>query len=179
MTNFSELSDEEVVQVVRRQDKEAYAEIIRRYQEKLLRYAGYLTKEPHQAADAVQQGLIKAYVNLNSFNLKQKFSSWIYRIVHNEVINLVNKTKNQRPLDDRFEFDSGINLEDDLIKKELISHTRDCLKQMSLIYQEPLSLYYLEDKSYEEISDILRLPINTVGIRISRAKKLMKKICQK
>ncbi len=50
---------------------------------------------------------------------------------------------------------------------------------MSLIYSEPLVLYSIEDKSYEEISDILRIPMGTVAIRISRAKTLMKKICQK
>ncbi|MDD5681358.1 MAG: sigma factor-like helix-turn-helix DNA-binding protein, partial [Candidatus Omnitrophica bacterium] len=54
-----------------------------------------------------------------------------------------------------------------------------CLNKMSIIYKEPLSLYYLEEKSYEEISDILRIPIGTVGTRINRAKGLMKKICQK
>jgi RNA polymerase sigma-70 factor, ECF subfamily len=53
------------------------------------------------------------------------------------------------------------------------------LKEIPLLYSEPLSLYYIDDKSYQEISDILRIPIGTVAVRISRAKKLMKKICQK
>ena len=50
---------------------------------------------------------------------------------------------------------------------------------MPVIYREPLSLYFLEEKPYEEISDILRIPVGTVGTRINRAKVLMKKICQK
>jgi len=50
---------------------------------------------------------------------------------------------------------------------------------MPIIYKEPLSLFYLEEKSYEEISDILRIPIGTVGTRVNRAKVIMKKLCQK
>ena len=50
---------------------------------------------------------------------------------------------------------------------------------MPVIYKEPLSLFYLEEKSYEEISDILRIPMGTVGTRVNRGKILMKKLCQK
>jgi len=77
------------------------------------------------------------------------------------------------------DFESGVNLEEELIKKELQAHARYCLSRMPLIYREALSLYFLEERSYEEISDILRIPIGTVGTRINRAKVLMKKICQK
>lgn len=179
MKDISKLSDEKIVEVVRTKDKEVYAEIIKRYQTKLIRYATYIINDEHAGADAVQESFIKAYVNLNSFNIKKKFSSWIYRIVHNETMNIINKHKKQQPIDEMTDIDSGINLEDEFIKNELINHTHYCLKKMSVIYREPLSLFYLEEKSYDEISDILRIPIGTVGTRINRAKGLMKKICQK
>ena len=178
MKEISQLSDEKIVEIVRTEDKEAYAEIIKRYKVKLMRYASYLTGEEHNAADIVQESFIKAYVNLNGFNTKKKFASWIYRIVHNEAINLINKQKKQVSLYDDYDFDSGIDIEDEFIKKELRNRTHNCLNQMPVIYREPLSLYYLEEKSYEEISDILRIPVGTVGTRINRAKNLMKKICQ-
>ncbi|OGJ37300.1 MAG: hypothetical protein A2383_01345 [Candidatus Pacebacteria bacterium RIFOXYB1_FULL_39_46] len=181
MKNISKLSDEKVVEIVRTDNKEIYAEIIKRYQTKLMRYALYLINDEHQAADVVQDSFIKAYVNLQSFDLKKKFSSWIYRIVHNEAMNLINKTKNNQAMSIKeFEaIDDGVDLEDSLIKKELILRAQNCLNQISLIYREPLSLYYLEEKSYEEISDILKIPIGTVGTRINRAKVIIKKICQK
>lgn len=179
MKYLSKLSDEEVVEIVRTKNKEMYAEIIRRYQVKLMRYASYILTNDHMASDAVQEGFIKAYISLNGFDIKKKFSSWIYRIVHNEGMNLLNKVKRQRPIEEGDEFDSGVNIEDEFVKKELINHTYKCLEQMDLIYREPLSLFYLEEKSYEEISDILRLPIGTVGTRVNRAKGIMKKICQK
>lgn len=179
MTNTSKLSDEQLVKYVREQDKETYAEIINRYKDKLMRYALYLTGDDDKAADVVQESFIKAYINLNGFDIKKKFSSWIYRIAHNEAMNVLNKDKKQLPLNEDIDFDSGVSLEDDLVRKELQIKAQNCLEQMPVLYREPLTLYFLEEKSYEEISDILRIPIGTVGTRISRAKILMKKICQK
>lgn len=171
-------TDEEIVEIVRKNNKELYADIIKRYQDKLMRYAEYLIGDHDKASDAVQESFIKAYVNLNGFDLKKKFSSWIYRIVHNESMNLIDKHKKNIKLDPDIDFDSGVNTEDLYIKEELTSHAQNCLKQMGLIYREPLSLYYLEDKSYEEIGDILRLPMGTVAVRINRAKVILRKICQ-
>lgn len=179
MNNLSNLSDEDVVEIVRTKDKEAYAEIIKRYQTKLMRYASYIMGDGQMGADVVQEGFIKAYINLNGFDTKKKFSSWIYRIVHNEAMNMLSKRKRQVPMNDEVEQGNGVDLEDDFIKNELIGRAHHCLEQMSIMYKEPLSLFYLEEKSYEEISDILRIPIGTVGTRVHRAKGIMKKLCQK
>lgn len=178
MEDLSKLSDEEIVKIVRSRDKEIYSEIIERYQQKLLRYSNYLINNDQMSLDVVQEGFIKAYINLNSFNIKKKFSSWIYRIVHNEAMTLINKSKRNILMNDEIEYDSGVNLEDEIIKGELINKTHDCLDKTPILYKEPLTLFYLDEKSYEEISDILRIPINTVGTRISRAKRIMKKLCE-
>jgi RNA polymerase sigma-70 factor, ECF subfamily len=179
MIDLDTLSDEAVIEIVRSKDKEVYAEIIKRYQAKLMRYATYLMGEEHMAADVVQESFIKAFINLNGFNIKKSFSSWIYRIVHNQAMNVLNKQKKQVAMDERVEFDSGVNLEDDFIKNVLAQRAQDCLEHLPILYREPLSLFYLEDASYEEISDILRIPLGTVGTRINRAKGIMKKICLK
>jgi RNA polymerase sigma-70 factor (ECF subfamily) len=94
-------------------------------------------------------------------------------------MNILNRNKKQNQIKEGIDFDSGVNIEDEYIKKELVTHTHECLYQMPVIYKEPLTLYFLEGKSYEEISDILRIPMGTVGTRINRAKLVMKKICQK
>ena len=179
MKDLKKLTDEQIVKIVRTKDKEVYLEIVLRYQEKLLRYALYLVQDKAKAADAVQESFIKAFINLNSFNTKMKFSSWIYRIVHNQVMNVVSKYKKELPLFENVDLNSGKNPEIDLTKKEIRDRVNKCIGQIPIKYSEPLSLFYLEEKSYGEISDILRLPIGTVGTRINRAKVFMKKICQK
>lgn len=178
MKDILKLSDEEVVELIRNKDKELYVHIIKRYQDKLMRYATYLIGDEHMASDVVQESFIKTYINLNGFDTKKKFSSYIYRIVHNGAINLISKQKRQVSLYEDYDFDSGIDIEDEFVKRELRSRTHNCLNKIPVIYRDPLSLYYLEEKSYEEIGDILRIPVSTVGTRINRAKALMKKKCQ-
>ncbi len=179
MKDLLKLSDERIVELIRKKDKELFVHIIKRYQDKLMRYANYLLGDEHKAADVVQESFIKTYINLNGFDTKKKFSSYIYRIVHNEAINLIHKEKKQVSLYEGIDFESGIDIEDEFIKKELTDRTHNCLGKMPVIYGEPLSLYFMEEKSYEEISDILRIPMGTVATRINRAKVIMKKICQK
>lgn len=178
MKNLKKLKDEQIVELVRSKDKELFVEIVVRYEAKLLRYAIYMIRDKAKAADAVQESFIKAYINLNGFDLKMKFSSWIYRIVHNQVINTINKNKREMPLFDNVDFKSDSDIEAELTKKEIKVNLDKCIGQIPIIYSEPLTLYFLDDKSYEEISDILRIPISTVGTRISRAKVIIKKICQ-
>ncbi|OGY38692.1 MAG: hypothetical protein A2418_01405 [Candidatus Brennerbacteria bacterium RIFOXYC1_FULL_41_11] len=179
MEFLKKLTDEQVAEYVRTENPEAYGEIMQRYQAKLIRYANYLIRNDTEAADVVQGSLIKAFANLNSFDAKKKFSSWIYRIVHNEAINILSKRKNELPILEDMDFENNDNIEADFVREETRAEVHDCLSKMSLLYAEPLSLHFLEGRSYDEISDILRLPISTIGTRINRAKVLMKKICQK
>ncbi|KKQ24461.1 MAG: RNA polymerase sigma-70 factor, ECF subfamily [Candidatus Roizmanbacteria bacterium GW2011_GWC1_37_12] len=111
------MSDEELITKIRTKDKELYAEIIRRYEAKLLRYANYLINDKDKAADIVQEAFIKAYINLNGFEVKKKFSSWIYRIVHNQAVNFIKKNKKEVPLIEAIDLSGGKNVEIDFEKK--------------------------------------------------------------
>jgi RNA polymerase sigma-70 factor, ECF subfamily len=173
------VSDEELVLEVRTNNKERYSDLVKRYQDKLMRYATYLLRDEQKALDVVQDSFIKAYVNLNGFDVKKKFGSWIYRIVHNEAMNRAKKYHKETPLLRDFDIRSDEDVELNFSKKEVVEKARSCLDQMPVLYSEPLALFYLEDKSYEEISDILRIPMGTVATRINRAKVIMKIICQK
>ena len=179
MKEYKEFSDEAMIEKVRSEDQELYAVIINRYQAKLLRYAVNLIKDEANAADIVQAAFIKAFINLKGFNVKKKFSSWIYRIVHNEALNLIKKYQKETPILDKVDFKSEENIEINFERQEIAEKIEKCFNQMPLLYAEPLRLYYIDEQTYEEISDILRLPMGTVATRISRAKILLKHICQK
>lgn len=71
--NIRALKDEELVKKIREENKEFYKEIIKRYEDKLLRYASYLIGKKVVAEDAVQNTFIKAYININGFNQKKVF----------------------------------------------------------------------------------------------------------
>lgn len=184
MVNVQILSDEELIELVRSQDQELYAEIVKRYQNKLLRYAETIVRNSDQAADVVQQAFIKAFTNLYGFSTKKKFSSWIYRIVHNEAINLIKKHHKEHSLEgnewpeDIFTDKNQTNAQEQLEEKEIKNAVNQALDLLPIKYRSVLTLSYLEDKSYEEISDILKIPTGTVGTRINRGKKLLAHIYQ-
>jgi len=179
MENNNHLSDEEIVEYIRSTDQEQYSVIVDRYQDKLTRYARSLIRDESVATDVVQESFIKAFVNLEAFDVKKKFSSWIYRIVHNEAMNIVKKYQRETPILEDMDFPSDENIQDDFEKQEMTDVVSQCFEKMSLLYSEPLMLRYIEEKSYEEISDILHIPPGTVATRINRAKILMKRLCQK
>ena len=179
MSDFEKLSDEEIVEKTRSLDQEFYAVLMERYQGKLLRYAINLIKDEDKAADVVQESFIKAFINLNGFDVKKKFSSWIYRIIHNEAMNIVIKHQREIKIPEGIDFKSEEDIEKNFEQKEIGARVQKCLGKMPLLYSEPLTLYYIDEKSYKDISDILRIPMGTVATRISQAKILMKNICQK
>lgn len=183
MNDIQSLMDEEVVELVRYRDQELYTEVVRRYQDKLLRYAKVLVHNHAVAEDAVQEAFIKAFINLHGFNTKKKFSSWIYRIVHNEAVNRIKKEAKTVSIEDNKRvIDSMQSSEDSpetkLEKKETAQLLVRCVGDMPVLYRSVLTLFYLEEKSYEEISDILRIPVGTVGTRITRGKNMMKLLCE-
>jgi RNA polymerase sigma-70 factor (ECF subfamily) len=181
MRDFSGFTDERLVGYVRDKDQEAYKEVVKRYQQKLFRYAEYILGDKDLAEDAVQEAFIKAFVNLQSFDTKRKFSSWIYRIVHNQAVNKIKKKRRLISLDANEWLQSFLsyepNYDQKIIKEELKKQLKECLKKLPLKYRSVLTLFFYEEKSYQEMSDILRIPVSTVGVRIRRGKKLLQEKC--
>ena len=177
--NSLELSDEQIIEVIRVENKGLYSEIIKRYQKKLSHYLRKFVYNPDELEDVLQVIFVKTYKNLFSFNTNKKFSSWIYKIAHNEAINHIKKNSTNHQISlDKVEYqiiDKSVNLDNDFDKILLKEQIENSLNLLKLKYKEPLILFYLEQKSYEEISDILRIPKNTVGTLISRGRKILKK----
>ena len=170
------LKDEDLIQAII-DNPNHYVEIIRRYRDKLSHYLRKFISNPDEIEDVLQMVFIKAYKNLNGFDKKRKFSSWIYRITHNEAINHLKKNKNTKVCLDDVEYkiiDKSIDIGESIDKRFLRKEIESIISGLSVKYREPLVLFYFEEKSYEEISDILRIPKNTVGTLISRGKKMIK-----
>lgn len=176
-------ADVKAVKQVLKGDKDKYALIVEAYEPKLLRYVQYLVKDADKAADIVQDTFIKAYINLRSFNLKKQFSPWIYRIAHNEAMNSIKKSKKTATFSD-LEFDESHLVQEfathhRLDKMFLKREVQQCLKDLPFKYKEVVALYFFEHLPYEAISDVLHIPVSTVGVRLSRAKKILKEVCTK
>lgn len=181
MVFMPEITDEQIAGKVQNGDIQSFGLLMERYQKKMIRYAGKFLFNPEEAQDLVQEVFIKTYVNIRNFDLDRKFSSWIYRIAHNEFINAgVKKSKLSF-----FSFDFDVlfphltakeTSDGDLNRQELKETIDKYLNRLDSKYREPLVLYYFEEMDYKEIAEILRVPVSTVGIRIKRAKLKLKDI---
>lgn len=144
-----------------------------------MRYVFYLTSEKQESQDIAQNIFIKAFVNLKSFNKNFKFSSWLFRIAHNEAVNFLKKKKFNLSLDEKIlKIEDEKKVDEEVFKKDLEKTVKKCLGELPVLYKEVVDLFYFENLSYEEISDVLKIPPGTVAIRLSRAKSFLKKICQ-
>ncbi|MDD5098386.1 MAG: RNA polymerase sigma factor [Candidatus Pacebacteria bacterium] len=174
---MEQLKDEQIVSAILNGDKELYREIIKRYENKLSRYLSKFSSNKDDIEDILQVVFIKAYKNLYGFDINKKFSSWIYRIAHNEAVNHLKKYKgNSISLDD-VEYrliDEKADINNDADKMFLKKDVESVISGMNIKYREPIILFYFEDMTYEEISDVLRIPKSTVGTLISRGKNLIK-----
>ena len=104
ISNLSEKTDEEVVRLVKQGDKESFGVLITRFEEKLKRYGRKFLSDREDITDIVQEIFIKTYQNIQSFDEKQRFSPWLYRIAHNSFINEWKKGR-LRPIT-LFDFDT-------------------------------------------------------------------------
>ncbi|MFK7780384.1 MAG: RNA polymerase sigma factor [Candidatus Gracilibacteria bacterium] len=182
--NYDKYTDEEIVKLVI-QNQDDFVEIVRRYQTKLLYYILRISNvDKETAEDILQDVFLKVYKNINNFKPSLKFSSWIYRITHNYVIDHHRKEKRGLDIvdiedDDLFLFliDPN-NIEEGLDKKILGEKIHEILNKLDFKYREVLILYFLEEKKYKEISDIIKKPINTVSTLLNRAKIQFKSLAQ-
>jgi RNA polymerase sigma-70 factor (ECF subfamily) len=160
-------------------DKKYFNPIVKRYVKKIRRYLARLIGNWQESEDITQEVFIKTYTNIGSFNSKMKFSSWIYRIAHNEGVNFIKKHYKIQ----KVRYDDQINHyfyeQNNALSKILQNENKEKIKEglfkLPKKDSEILELYYFDDKSYLEIADILEISINSVGSKIKRAKDKLKK----
>lgn len=154
--------------------------LTRRYEEKLLYYIMRISKfRKEEAEDILQDVFIKTYYNLNGFDPDLKFSSWIYRIAHNQIVSEIRK-KSIRPTvslekEDIDKFEDAFDVVKDIDNSFDRENIDKAISNLDEKYREVLILRFLDEKDYVEIADILKKPVSTVGNLIARGKKLFKK----
>jgi len=176
-------SDEELAALVQGNNENAFGVLMERYQERLLRYGRRFLFDNDHIEDIVQDVFIKTYQNIRGFDATRKFSPWIYRIAHNAFVNALRK-KHREPLI-FIDFDALVthpayeyNPEKEEDKKMIGIMIDSGLENVLAIYKEAIILFYIEELSYQEIAEVLHIPIGTVGIRLRRGREALKKIIE-
>ena len=163
-------------------DAGAFDELVRRYEKRVYSFAYRLAGNQDDANDVAQEAFIRVFNSLHTFRGDAVFTTWIYRIVTNVYLDERKKSKSHRQtsLDDYIELDENAvsrQIEDGgPSPPEIMEH-----KERDRVVQEAISslpeyqriivtLYHLQSRSYEEIAEILHLPIGTVKSRLNRAR---------
>lgn len=166
-------------------DQNAYGEVVELYKDKVFQLCYRMLGNRHDAEDIAQEAFIRAYININSFNLNKKFSSWIYRIATNLCIDRMRKKKPDYFLDAEVPGTEGLTMYSQVASKSPLPETE--LESMELQetvqaeiiklpekYRSVIVLKYMEELSLNEISEILDLPLGTVKTRIHRGREALR-----
>jgi RNA polymerase sigma-70 factor (ECF subfamily) len=178
------LDDVEIIKKCQQGDQEAFAELVRRYNDKVYWIAYQMVSNYEEARDISQEAFIRVYRSLSQFNLMSNFYTWLYRIVVNLSIDFLRK---QKPggkvvsLEKVAEVvnDNELSIEESLEKQEVSKEVHEVLQQLPAQYRAILILRDIEGFSCKEIAKILGCNSNTVRWRLFRARQIFKESWEK
>jgi len=178
--------DSRLIESALKGDDRAYKKLMRKYRPAIFNFIFRMVRDREQVEDLTQEAFIKAFNSLKNFNEEFAFSTWLYKIATNNCIDYIRKRKLQaysidKPIESK-DSDYTFELPDDSYEadKELISDQRTHLLNEAIAhlpekYKKVIHLRHVDEKSYEEIAVLLKLPIGTVKAHIFRAREILYK----
>ncbi|HHY73587.1 MAG TPA: RNA polymerase sigma factor SigW [Bacillus bacterium] len=174
------------IKQVKKGDQNAFAEIVELFKDKVFQLCYRMVGNRHDAEDIAQEAFIRAYTNIDSYDLNRKFSSWLYRIATNLSIDRLRKKKPDYFLDAEIAGTEGLTMysqlesndpqpEEMIESLELQEWVQQGINELPVMYRSVIVLKYIEELSLKEIGEILDLPIGTVKTRIHRGREALRK----
>lgn len=164
-------------------NKEAFGELVLKYQDRLFGTLVHMLGSLEDARDAVQEAFLSAYEKLGSFRQESSFYSWLFRIAYNAAISSRRRERGFRQSLDGRKSLTGTEPPDlspatdpasQLQSEESQQQVRQALDELGPEYRDAIILKEIEGLRYDEISDLLNCPIGTVRSRIHRARQLLR-----
>lgn len=184
MDNQLIYSDEDLIKRFQDGDEQAYVELVNRYRDRLMNFVYRFTSDSEQSEDIVQETLIKLYTHKHYYKKIAKFSTWIYTIAANYAKTELRKKKNrkitnlsQMSSDEKdYDLPSVQPDTDQLIESEYLEkRIQSAINTLPLHFKTVIVLRDVQELSYDEISNIVEVPLGTVKSRINRARLQLQK----
>ena len=156
-------------------NKRSFEEIVDKYYKIIYRLAFRIIRNNDDAEEITQTVFVKAYENLNSYNSKFKFFSWLYKITVNESLNFSKRKSYSEELSE----ENSTNEENPYTIYDRIEtgeKIQDALMELDMLYRLPVVLKHFLDYSYKELSYLLDVPEKTVKSRLFTGRQLLKEI---
>lgn len=188
LPNYKEATDEDLMALVQQDDEIAFEEIVQRYQHALSTFITRFVGRGSHVEDILQETFIRVWRHRQRYKTVAKFSTWVYTIAGNLAKTELRRLKIRRSVyirtggEPREEegidvVDTSSNPEEDATREEIRRLVTKEIKKLPQAYRMAVILRDVNDKSYEEISDILGVPVGTVKSRINRGRaRLQKKL---
>lgn len=166
-------------------DQEAFAQLVQRYQRLIFNLVYRMLQQYEEATEITQETFLAAWQGLPSFRGDARFSTWLYRIAYNCSLKQLEQRKRDRALQVALEAKKTLENADDEQREnaELDAHDRqhviqEHLSHLPTKYRIVLILRHVQDMSYEEMAEILTMPIGTIKTHLFRARNLLKERLQ-
>ena len=175
------MEEKELVQQLKEGDEMAFAEIVRRYKDKIVNFLWQLTGDYQKAVELSQETFMRVYFKAPKYKPIAPFSSWVYAIASNLARTELKKMRKVQtfPLDviqNKIPEPSSYNSE---AESDIAKAIRKALNALPSRYRIPVVLKDLEGFSQEEIAQMLKKPLGTIKARISRGRGYLKKELEK
>jgi RNA polymerase sigma-70 factor (ECF subfamily) len=180
--------DSVLIERTQRGDRQAFDDLIRKHEKRAYQYAFRLTSNPEEAGDVVADAFVRVFSALHNFKGQSAFTTWLYRILTNCFLDM-RKREKSRPttsLEAALVTDEGDlerQVEDDAPsphmeaeKSERERAVEKAVLQLPEYQRAMITMYHVENLSYEEIADALDLPIGTVKSRLNRARLSLREL---
>lgn len=170
------LEDNHYIKQTREGDMQAFGLLIQKHQRLVYTLALRMLKNPEEAQEAAQDTFVKVYQSLSGFEGKSKFTTWLYRVVYNECVGRLRKTKRHvtwvedimdNP-DEPADFLDGLEI---LQREERSALVKKGIEMLTPTEAVVLTLFYLEDQSIKEISAITGSSESNVKVQLFRGRK--------
>lgn len=162
-------------------DTQAFNGLVLRHQNSVSTLATRLLGNHREAEDVTQDTFLRAYERIEDFRGEAKFSTWLYRICHNLCVNHLKRTKNDpandtgdKTLPEELAAPRSRSPDQMLMRKEQQHLVKQAFSHMTQEFREVLVLHHTTHLSYEEIAELLGLPVGTVQSRLHRGREEIK-----
>jgi RNA polymerase sigma-70 factor, ECF subfamily len=175
-----EQDDGQLIRAACQGDAAAYGVLVRKYQARLCTSLTHVCGSLDDAEDIAQEAFVQAYVKLKSFAGGSAFYTWLYRIAVNAAISRRRRRREQTSIDSKREelglepADRGERADEQLLREERAVQVQRALAKLSEEHRRILVLREIDDCDYDEIAQILDLPVGTVRSRLHRARLQLK-----
>lgn len=173
-------TDLQLIESTLQGDSRAFDMLVRRYQDRLVHSLEHALGSREDALDVAQQAFVLAWQKLSSFRQESGFYSWLYRISRNVAISRVRKQRHPSGSLDQMQEAAGFEPADSndrsapeyaMEQREKVRQVQEALKKIPDEFRQPLVLKEIDGFSYEQIAEILDIPLGTVRSRIFRARQ--------